>query len=96
MAAQKSAPVAVTLISYITTDASVQGLLAIPALIGQLCQIFIGSALIAKFRQLIKAAEEEKEQGKVAGGLSSVLVVGVASKRCEAVATLSSHRAAGQ
>jgi len=54
MAAQKSAPVAVTLISYITQDPAMQGLLSIPALIGQLCQIFVGSALIARFRRLVK------------------------------------------
>ena len=69
MASQKSAPVAVTLISYITTVPSTQGLLAIPALIGQLCQIFIGSALIARFRRIIKEAEAAAE---AAGGGGSV------------------------
>lgn len=42
---QKSAPVAVTVISYITTDTTVQGMLAIPAIVGQLAQIFIGAAI---------------------------------------------------
>ncbi|KAG2499005.1 hypothetical protein HYH03_003191 [Edaphochlamys debaryana] len=45
MASQKSAPVAVTVISYITSDPAQQGLLAIPSIVGQLSQIFIGAAL---------------------------------------------------
>jgi sodium/bile acid cotransporter 7 len=45
MASQKSAPVAVTAISYITTDPVAQGLLAVPAVTGQLLQIFIGQPL---------------------------------------------------
>lgn len=58
MAAQKSAPVAVSLISYISRDTAQQGLLSIPALIGQLCQIFIGSALISHFKRMIKSEQE--------------------------------------
>jgi len=65
MAAQKSAPVAVTLISYVSHNTSQQGLLSIPALIGQLCQIFIGSALISHFRKMIRS---EKEGSAGAGG----------------------------
>ena len=60
MSAQKSAPVAVTVITYVTRSAVQQGLLAIPALVGQLTQIFIGSALaraLAKQVQLHEAAE---------------------------------------
>jgi sodium/bile acid cotransporter 7 len=45
MASQKSAPVAVTAISYITPDPVVQGLLAVPAVTGQLLQIFVGQPL---------------------------------------------------
>ncbi|WIA38882.1 hypothetical protein OEZ86_002156 [Tetradesmus obliquus] len=45
MASQKSAPVAVTAIAYITTDPVAQGLLAVPAVTGQLLQIFIGQPL---------------------------------------------------
>lgn len=45
MASQKSAPVAVTAVSYITPDPVVQGLLAVPAVTGQLLQIFIGQPL---------------------------------------------------
>jgi sodium/bile acid cotransporter 7 len=45
MASQKSAPVAVTVISYITSDPAAQGLLAIPCIVGQLVQIFLGAAM---------------------------------------------------
>ncbi|GAX83861.1 hypothetical protein CEUSTIGMA_g11286.t1 [Chlamydomonas eustigma] len=51
LSSQKSAPVAVTLISYITSDPKVQGLMAVPCITGQLAQIFIGtliSPIIAK------------------------------------------------
>lgn len=39
MAAQKSGPVSVAVIGYITSDVSQQGLLAIPAVLGQLVQV---------------------------------------------------------
>jgi hypothetical protein len=44
MAAQKSGPVSVAVIGYITSDVSLQGLLAIPAVLGQLVQVcvFVG------------------------------------------------------
>jgi len=61
MASQKSAPVAVTFISYISKSNSQQGLLSVPALVGQLCQIFIGSVLIYHFQKLIKREKEMKE-----------------------------------
>ena len=35
MSSQKSAPVAVTVISYVTKDVAQQGLFAIPAIVGQ-------------------------------------------------------------
>lgn len=54
MSSQKSAPVAVAVISYITSSTAEQGLLCLPALIGQMCQIFIGYLLVSKFRALIK------------------------------------------
>eukprot|EP00243_Klebsormidium_subtile_P002542 TRINITY_DN1508_c0_g1_i4.p1 TRINITY_DN1508_c0_g1~~TRINITY_DN1508_c0_g1_i4.p1 ORF type:complete len:400 (+),score=16.87 TRINITY_DN1508_c0_g1_i4:100-1299(+) len=57
MSSQKSAPVAVTIITYISPNISTQGLLSIPALIGQLFQIFLGSA-IAK----VLAKKVDKEQ----------------------------------
>ncbi len=45
MASQKSAPVAVTVITYVSRDTVQQGLLSLPAIIGQLIQIFLGAAL---------------------------------------------------
>jgi solute carrier family 10 (sodium/bile acid cotransporter), member 7 len=45
MASQKSAPVAVTVIAYMTSDTRTQGVLALPCVIGQLVQIFIGQPL---------------------------------------------------
>ena len=44
---QKSAPVCLTVISYVTTNPAEQGLLIIPPIVGQLLQIFLG-AFIAK------------------------------------------------
>jgi SBF-like CPA transporter family (DUF4137) len=41
MASQKSAPVAVTVILYITSDASIQGILALPCVVGQIAQVFV-------------------------------------------------------
>jgi sodium/bile acid cotransporter 7 len=58
MSAQKSAPVAVTVISYITTDTSRQGLMATPGFIGQLAQIFIGAAVTKTFANVIKRETE--------------------------------------
>jgi sodium/bile acid cotransporter 7 len=52
MSSQKSAPVAVTVISYLTPSLTQQGLMAIPCILGQLAQIFIGSALAKYLRRL--------------------------------------------
>jgi sodium/bile acid cotransporter 7 len=60
MGSQKSAPVAITVISYMTPDVAQQGLLVLPCIIGQLSQIFIGS-LLAKFLRSLKRPEEEAE-----------------------------------
>ena len=54
MTSQKSAPVAVTLIAYITSDTSLQGLLSVPAIIGQLAQIFMGTVLLHFLSKLVK------------------------------------------
>ena len=54
MASQKSAPVAVTIISYITTDVAQQGLFSIPAIVGQLAQIFMGAVLVLYLSKLVK------------------------------------------
>jgi len=52
MASQKSAPVAITLLSYITKDAAVIGLASIPAIVSQLAQIFIGSFMAPHLSKL--------------------------------------------
>lgn len=63
MASQKSAPVAVTAISYITPDPVVQGLLAVPAVTGQLLQIFVGQPL-AHF-MATKVEDWQQQQAKL-------------------------------
>jgi sodium/bile acid cotransporter 7 len=63
MASQKSAPVAVTVVSYITYDAQIQGILAIPAITGQLFQIFFG-ALIAG--PIARAVDSDKARATLA------------------------------
>lgn len=59
MSSQKSAPVAVTVISYLTTDAVQQGLFAIPAVIGQIAQIFIGTVLAKLFSNLVEREQRD-------------------------------------
>ncbi|PNW87393.1 hypothetical protein CHLRE_02g147450v5 [Chlamydomonas reinhardtii] len=54
MASQKSAPVAVTVIAYLVKSTQQQGLLALPAVVGQLAQIFIGSGLAAWLSGVVK------------------------------------------
>eukprot|EP00898_Chlorokybus_atmophyticus_P007212 jgi/Chlat1/7492/Chrsp61S07014 len=86
MASQKSAPVAVTVITYITQDVAVQGLLAVPCVIGQLIQIFVGQPMafylagrVARWQQAQKSAAAEAELKKVddvhAGVEEGVVVV---------------------
>ena len=58
MTSQKSAPVAVTVIAYITSDTSLQGLLSVPAIIGQLAQIFMGTVLVHVLSKLVKEPVE--------------------------------------
>ena len=57
MSSQKSAPVAISLIAYMSSDARQQGLLSIPPLCGQLCQLFIGSALIPRLQKLVQSGD---------------------------------------
>lgn len=59
MSSQKSAPVAVTVISYLTPDIVQQGLFAIPAIVGQLAQIFIGSALAKAFSMMVEREQRD-------------------------------------
>lgn len=61
MCSQKSAPVAVAVITYVTKSAAQQGLLALPALVGQLTQIFVGSALTRAFAKRVLLQEEAEE-----------------------------------
>ncbi|GIL70758.1 hypothetical protein Vretimale_3844 [Volvox reticuliferus] len=69
MASQKSAPVAVTVISYVTSIPAQQGLLAIPSVVGQLSQIFIGAALAKYIAPLVTRATKAAEApATVAGG----------------------------
>jgi sodium/bile acid cotransporter 7 len=90
MASQKSAPVAVTAISY--TDPVAQGLLAVPAVTGQLLQIFIGQPLAhlmetkseawqqqqAKLQLPVVASEDELVGNAGVQGDSRIKDVGVA------------------
>jgi sodium/bile acid cotransporter 7 len=71
MSAQKSAPVAVTVITYITRSAVQQGLLAIPALVGQLTQIFIGSALARTLAKQVQLEDERQAHAVDAASLSN-------------------------
>ena len=58
MCAQKSAPVAVTVIALVSRSASQQGLLALPALVGQLAQIFLGSFLVGAFKAMVRSERD--------------------------------------
>lgn len=58
MTSQKSAPVAVTVIAYISSDTKLQGLLSVPAIIGQLAQIFMGTVLVRILSKLVKEPVE--------------------------------------
>jgi len=84
MVSQKSSPVAITVISYITDNMAQKGLFVTPCIIGQLSQIFIGSLLARYFAHLVEKyekpvlpvgkEEEEEEGGRGSGG--PVLPVG--------------------
>lgn len=62
MSSQKSAPVAVTVISYLTPSLSQQGLLAIPCVMGQLLQVFLDSLLANRMGRWVDAYEKKKEE----------------------------------
>jgi len=62
LASQKSAPVALTAIEFITDDLSVQGLLAVPCVLGQLGQVFMGHPITAALGRRI--ARDEEEEGR--------------------------------
>lgn len=101
LASQKSAPVALTAIEFITNDETVQGLLAVPCIIGQLGQVFMGHPLTvwlgkrnARYERREKAAREaeaEKEKADAARVVAEGVEGGVAVDGVEAAAA-----AAGQ
>jgi sodium/bile acid cotransporter 7 len=98
MSAQKSAPVAVTVITYITDDAAQQGLFAIPALVGQLTQIFIGSALARTLAKQVRAHEEAQAAAASDAAVAEVQPAGGGAQRRRAGArraTESEEQAAG-
>lgn len=74
MASQKSAPVAVTAITYITPDPVAQGLLAVPAVTGQLLQIFIGQPLAHFMADKVDAWKEQQAKLPVAAASDGVVV----------------------
>ncbi|KIZ06026.1 hypothetical protein MNEG_1933 [Monoraphidium neglectum] len=94
MASQKSAPVAVTVITYIASNTQTQGLLAVPCVTGQLVQIFVGQPLanylagrILRARQEQEAQlalKEEPQAGEAPTGASDGLVVLEGGKDVEA------------
>jgi hypothetical protein len=65
---QKSAPVAVTVIGYITGHSATGGLLAIPCLIGQLAQIFIGSAFAPPLAKWVDAGVQQPRKASPRSG----------------------------
>ena len=65
MASQKSAPVAVAIITYLTNSSTAQGLLALPCILGQLLQIFVGSPLSRGLRAYV---DREARRGGGGGG----------------------------
>ena len=67
MGGQKSAPVAITAITFLTQVVSTQGLLSVPCIVGQLVQIFMGAAYapflakrVTRMKNAKKAAQEEE------------------------------------
>ncbi len=75
MSSQKSAPVAVTVISYITPDPAIQGLLAIPCVVGQISQIFVGSAVAPYFAKQVDAAKASKAAQDAAASLTGAALL---------------------
>lgn len=60
MASQKSSPVALAVITSLATDTPEQkGLFALPCIIGQLSQIFIGSFIASKLAKWVEQKENE-------------------------------------
>jgi solute carrier family 10 (sodium/bile acid cotransporter), member 7 len=69
LASQKSAPVALTAIEFITADLAAQGLLSVPCVIGQLGQVFMGQPLtdaLAKRNRRYEAEQKAGAEGEAA------------------------------
>jgi sodium/bile acid cotransporter 7 len=76
MSSQKSAPVAVTVISYITSVPATQGLLAIPCVVGQISQIFIGSGIARYFVPQVQRYKQELKQKEEAAAAAAAAAAG--------------------
>jgi sodium/bile acid cotransporter 7 len=68
MASQKSASVAVTAISYVTLVMSAQGLMSVPCVLGQLLQIFFGSAFAPAVARRVARVQAARPEGSTRGG----------------------------
>lgn len=62
MASQKSSPVALAVITNMQAASSSKGLFALPCLIGQLTQIFIGSYVARQFSAMVVKEDEIQKQ----------------------------------
>jgi sodium/bile acid cotransporter 7 len=87
MASQKSAPVAVTVMTNVTNDLTQQGLLAIPAIVSQLAQIFIDSAFVTPLSRRVTAWEDAQANTTVdVADMEAVTVPDAAAGRESALA----------
>ncbi len=93
MASQKSAPVAVTVISYIASEPATQGLLAIPCVVGQISQIFVGSAIaryfavqVEQYKAQQRQAKEEQERAGAAAAAAAEAAVAAGDEESQAAA----------
>ena len=75
-------------ISYLSSDISQQGLLIIPCVVGQISQIFIGSALAKLFARQVKALHRQQAAagGTATDGSSGDLKAAAAAAAAAAVA----------
>jgi sodium/bile acid cotransporter 7 len=70
LASQKSAPVALTAIGFLTTNPTAQGLLAVPCVIGQLGQVFLGHPVTAELgRRNARWSKARQEQEAAAAAI---------------------------
>jgi sodium/bile acid cotransporter 7 len=74
MSSQKSAPVAVTVITFITSDIGTQGLLSLPCIVGQLAQIFMGAAYAPFVKKRVVKVQARRKAAEAAAALTDVVV----------------------